>query len=143
MDTFDFSNFTMIWGNYVDIFCEKIDKQEPQLSGVDIRSKQYRQKISQYVAEDLRKNGFSEDEIIELTKMEGDGIPVVSKDAWTHFVAYRIKAIEDFRFYDEMCDLLDKQFDTKFERTAMPTTADDEDNRDETLALIFKWSQKI
>ena len=142
MDSFDFRNFVMLWGCYRDDYCQIID-QDATFANKDIRDEAYRAKLKEFMSADLNDKGFDKDEITELLKMEDNGIPSINKGAWTHFCAYSLSLIKEYESYDEMCDIIDHEFDIKVERTVIPTSAGETEEKNETLLQIYNWSKEL
>ena len=42
-----------------------------------------------------------------------------------------------------MCDIIDHEFDIKVERTIIPTSAGETEEKNETLLQIYNWSKEL
>ena len=131
-NNFDFRQFLMLWGCYVDDI----------VNGYDIELED-KASIKEHIIVDLYNQGFDEEEIYELWEVEEhENPPVINPNVWTKFCAFALMKIEKFNSYDSMCDLIEREFNTKLTRTHMPTKLGD-DERDEILLKIFNYSSEF
>ena len=131
-EAFDYRKFVMLWNCYLDDIVNGYD--------IDLLDKKA---IKEHIIIDLYNKGFDEEEIDELWTIEENNTPtVINPNIWTKFCAFALMRIEKFNSYDDMCDLIDKEFNTQITRVHMPTRPED-DARDEILLKIFRYSTEF
>ena len=131
-EAFDYRKFIMLWNCYLDDI----------VNGYDIELLD-KKAIKEHVIVDLYNKGFDEEEIDELWTVEENNNPtVINPNIWTKFCAFALMRIEKFNSYDDMCDLIEREFNIKLTRTHMPTKLGD-DERDEILLKIFRYSTEF
>lgn len=124
-ESFDLRQFYKLWKEYIKEFGGRFDK----------------------IQEDLENNNFENYEIEDLIDLENNGMSTIDRAIWTHFCAYRIDAYKHIDTnaedaYDKMCDVIDEMFNTKFQRTSMPSTFGGNE-RDDLLAQILDWMARL
>lgn len=125
-ETFDLRQFHQLWYEYIK-----------ELGGHNDNA----------IIRDLQKNGFDVNEIDDFIDIIDYPMKPLPRSTWTHFCAYRIDAYKHIdanaeNAYDKMCDVIDEMFNTKFQRTGMPSTFGG-DERDDLLVQILDWIEKL
>ena len=124
-EEFSFSQFMELWHNYINEFGHNDNA----------------------IILDLQEHNFDSNEIDDLVDMIMEPMKPLPRTSWTHFCAYRIDAYKHIDAnaedaYDKMCDVIDEMFNTKFQRTSMPSTFGG-DERDDLLVQILDWMAKL
>lgn len=124
-ESFDLRQFYKLWKEYIKEFGGRFDK----------------------IQEDLENNNFENYEIEDLIDLENNGMSTIDRAIWTHFCAYRIDVYKHIDTnaedaYDKMCDVIDEMFNTKFQRTSMPSTFGGNE-RDDLLVQILDWMARL
>lgn len=125
-ETFDLRQFHQLWYEYIK-----------ELGG----------HYDNAIIRDLQKNGFDVNEIDDFIDLIDYPMKLLPRSTWTHFCAYRIDAYKHIDTnaedaYDKMCDVIDEMFNTKFQRTSMPSTFGG-DERDDLLVQILDWMARL
>ena len=129
---FDFTKFKMLWGCYYDDI----------VNGNDLDSYDNKELIAALIYDNLKARGFTIDEVSALLEIENDGVPTIDPDIWTHFCAAELYRIKPFDTYEELCNVIDEEFNCAIERHHMPESMN-ADDRDPLIVKVLEWSKKI
>lgn len=131
-NNFDFTKFKMLWGCYYDDI----------VNGNDLDSYDNKELIAALIYDNLKARGFTIDEVTALLEIENDGVPTIDPDIWTHFCAAELYRIKQFDTYEELCNVIDEEFNCTVERHHMPESMN-ADDRDPLIVKVLEWSKKI
>ena len=140
MNQFTFRNFGALWMRYIDGMANYVQEPDYEVAEGDDRSQEDLCKGE--VDAELTQAGFSKDDIVALFKYE-ETQELPNSDTMSHFIAFYLRQLEDNgdigdigNTYDELCDILDDYFNTKFQRYV-------DQEYDLFIYKIFCWLDKI